>query len=94
MSKASVDTSLTETLVYKAPTLELAEKIRNDLVKNFSSVWFFLYKNSAELYVTNEWGGKIKPELLKELQSRAMQINAENISDVPALEVRNHIGLS
>src|ERR1035437_6267339 len=78
-SKASVNTSLTESLVFACPNLEVGEKIRQDLVYKFSRCWFFLYKDSAELYVTTEWGGKIDPETLKALQDRASVVNAENV---------------
>ena len=86
MSKASVDTSLTESLVYKFLTLDMAEYVRKELVQSSNNCWFFLYKHSCELYVTNEWGGKIKPEILDELKAKAEElINNKNNPSPPVL---------
>lgn len=76
MSKASIDTSLTEALVYEAPDLETAIKIRSDLVSNSSNCWFFLYTHSLKIFATNEWGGRLKPEILQALQDRAQETAA------------------
>lgn len=74
MSKASIDTSLTEALIYEAPTMEVAIKIRSDLINNFSNCWFFLYTNNNKLFATNEWGGKLQSEVVQALQARAAEI--------------------
>lgn len=80
MSKASVDTSLTESLVYKFSDLDTAEYIRKELVHASTNCWFFLYKHSCELYVTNEWGGKIKPEILEQLKAKTDELLGSNPS--------------
>ncbi|HVI40074.1 MAG TPA: hypothetical protein VM577_05390 [Anaerovoracaceae bacterium] len=74
MSKVSVDTSLTEALVCKAPTLEIGIRIRSELIHASSFCWFFLYSQTCELYVTNEFGGRIKQETLEFLQAKAQEI--------------------
>lgn len=76
MSKASIDTSLTEALIYEAPTMEIATKIRSELINNFSNCWFFLYTNNNKLFATNEWGGRLQPDVLQALQNHAMEIAA------------------
>ena len=74
MSKASIDTSLTEALIYEASTMEMAIKIRSDLISSFSNCWFFLYTNNNKLFATNEWGGRLQPDVLQAIQNRAIEV--------------------
>lgn len=83
MSKASIDTSLTEALIYEAPDLKVAAKVRSDLVNNFSNCWFFVYTQTSKIFATNEWGGKLSPEILQELHDRAEELGAAPQDFIP-----------
>lgn len=76
MSKASIDTNTTETLIYKAENLKSASDIRVRLVNSSSNCWFFLYTQSSEIYATNEFGGRLTKEKTIELQALAKSFSS------------------
>lgn len=55
-----------ESFVFKASSVQVADQIRCRLIHAFEGCWFYVY-NTGEIWVTNEFGGKIKPELLEKL---------------------------
>jgi hypothetical protein len=68
MSKNSVDASLNEVVIYKALNLNESIRLRHHLVMETTGCWFYIYNNSFEIKGTTEWGGKLSPEKVKELQ--------------------------
>lgn len=65
-----------EAFIIKADTLEQGIKIRHHLMDNSSHCWFFLYSQSNELYVSNEYGGRINAEILETLRTLAKEFVA------------------
>lgn len=56
-----------ETLVFKASSLEEANKLRHEMIEKFSGCWFYVYTQTYEIYVANEFGGRLKKELVQPL---------------------------
>jgi hypothetical protein len=72
MSKASVDTNLSQKLILKAETVELAQKVRHHLVMNSEFTWFFVY-NTGDVYATNDFGGHLEDSLYEKLKVMAKE---------------------
>lgn len=77
MGKNSVDTSLTETLIYKALDLKTANYVRSRLVMETSNCWYFLYTNSYEIFATSEWGSRLSKERVSQLQAMTKKFELE-----------------
>lgn len=69
----SKDKASQETLLCRAPNLQVAAKVRNALIMEFEFVWFFVY-NNAEIYVTNDFCGKIDSKVFEKMQKSVKEL--------------------
>ena len=76
---ASSTPVVVETLVCKNSSLETANTIRQALVQEFSGCWFYLY-NNGEIWVANDFGGRLNDKLAEEVAAFAREIQGKKAS--------------
>ena len=79
-----------EQLVLVCDHIDIANAIRSDLVYKFSGCWFHVYTETANITVTNDFGGRLKDDTFKRVKAYATALNPalstsqSNLDDVSA----------